>query len=83
MIYLFICSNLRKKGPTFQNIHFFDINHNTPWLAPKILRKYCFQGLLVGFKILREIGNNAFGDKQGVLWECESSELAMTFLTEK
>ena len=49
MIYFFICSNLKKKGRTFQNILFFDINHNTPCLTPKILHKYCFQVLLVRF----------------------------------
>ena len=29
-------------------IHYFDINHNTPSLPPKILHKYCFQVLLGG-----------------------------------
>ena len=59
-------------------IDHFHISHNTPWLPPKILHKYCFKFLLRRQYVPREIENNAYakcwGANKVYYGRCESGE---------
>ena len=60
------------------NVHYFHINLNTPYLPPKIcistVSKFSWEDCNPK-RNWKQCLRKTFGAKQGVFWECESSEL--------